>query len=124
MKDFDIEKLEKRMPYSVPENFFEEFSAQTIAKIEAQKRRKRKLIIVRMVASCASVAAMVVIMLNVWSVNTFSINELDLNIPSSENVLLSSVEIDSFLNELSDEELTQLMSEVNHEEEFYDYLSQ
>lgn len=40
-KDFDFKKVGKQMPYRTPEGFFERMQAETMERVEAEKRRKR-----------------------------------------------------------------------------------
>ena len=39
-KDFDFNEVGKRMPFRTPEGFFEKMQAETIVRINAEKRRK------------------------------------------------------------------------------------
>ena len=40
-KDFDFNEVGKRMPFRTPEGFFEKMQAETMARIKAEKRRKK-----------------------------------------------------------------------------------
>lgn len=40
-KDFDFNEVGKQMPYRIPEGFFERMQKETLAKVEAEKRRKK-----------------------------------------------------------------------------------
>lgn len=42
MKDFDVENIGKRMPYDVPEGFFEEFPERMMRKVRAEQRVRRR----------------------------------------------------------------------------------
>ena len=42
MKDFNIDKLEKKTPYQIPENFFEEMQRNVLNKIESKSYKKTK----------------------------------------------------------------------------------
>ena len=40
-KDFDFNEVGKQMPYRIPEGFFERMQAETLAKVEAERKRKK-----------------------------------------------------------------------------------
>ena len=42
MKDFDLEHIGKRMPYSVPEGFFETFPDRMMQRVALQRRARRR----------------------------------------------------------------------------------
>ena len=42
MKEFNIDKLEKKTPYQIPENFFEEMQRNVLNKIESKSNKKTK----------------------------------------------------------------------------------
>lgn len=43
MKDFDMEDMGKRMPYHVPEGFFEKFPERMMQKVQAERARRRRV---------------------------------------------------------------------------------
>ena len=43
MKEFNIDKLEKKMPYQIPENFFEEMQQNVLNEIERKPIKKTKV---------------------------------------------------------------------------------
>ncbi|MDP4268577.1 MAG: hypothetical protein Q8909_00475 [Bacteroidota bacterium] len=62
--DFDFKNIGKRMPYEVPDDFFEEVSGKTLAEYERRKERKAKT--VQFKAWISAVAAVVVLAGGVW----------------------------------------------------------
>ena len=62
--DFDFKNIGKRMPYEVPDDFFEEFSGKALA--EYERRRVRKAKRVHLKAWISAVAAVVVLAGGVW----------------------------------------------------------
>ena len=44
MKDFDLEHIGKRMPYSVPEGFFETFPDRMMQRVALQRRARRAFV--------------------------------------------------------------------------------
>lgn len=42
-KDFDFKEVGKRMPYRTPEGFFERMQAETLKRVEEEKRRKKTI---------------------------------------------------------------------------------
>lgn len=101
MKDFDIDKISKQMPYQAPsEDFFKEFPMQVFNTMD--KRKKRVILMQRISIGIAAVFMGAIAVFN-FEANTQN---------SYENV-------DKFLVELSDEDLTELIAESQFIDEFY-----
>lgn len=118
MKDFDINKIGKKMPYSAPsEDFFEKFSADVLSQVE--NKRKRHINFTRIISLSSAIAAIFVVGL------IFNLNYSDKIItPSTNNIAFDNINesIDSYLSELSDSELSTLVSDMAYENDFYTYL--
>ena len=59
-KDFDFKQIGKKMPYQVPEGFFEKNQQVIMARVGAEMQRKKIYHIKLVVATVLSVAAMIV----------------------------------------------------------------
>lgn len=71
MKQFDIDKLERKTPYKIPENFFEEMQANVL-KQTAQKEKKETKIFKLNFSTLTSIAASLVLVLGftfLWKTN-------------------------------------------------------
>ncbi|MFI3259041.1 MAG: hypothetical protein R3Y16_02985 [Rikenellaceae bacterium] len=125
MKDFDIEKIGKKMPYSAPStDYFEDFTKRTLERIENEKLRESALkeleteanspvrvILRRVMISAAAVAAAILVGVTLFmpEASNTSINDFDTN-------------LDMYVEMLSDEELSTLFYEMEVEGEFYSNL--
>ncbi|MFI3281442.1 MAG: hypothetical protein R3Y44_05665 [Rikenellaceae bacterium] len=118
MKDFDINKIGKKMPYEAPdEKFFEEFTDDLLAKVAPQPKRQfwlgRKLTPVWGIAAAVAVVLSVTLNLggdkSAWG-NDYIISE---NLDES---------IDSFFDNLSDDELAYLLAENSYNDDFFSNL--
>lgn len=111
MKSFDIEKIGKKMPYSAPSaEFFESFTQYTMARIDRESRGRS--LVRGAFISVASMAASVALMLT-------------MNLPSdSTNYSLASYDsdLDAYVTNLSDDELSTLFYDMELEGEFYSNL--
>lgn len=108
MKSFDLESVGKKMPYEAPSaEFFENFNDATLARIE--RERGVGMRIRRMLISIPAVAAVAAIVLTVAlraesSVDIF--NDFDMS-------------LDSYVENLSDDDLNSLLYDIELASEFY-----
>ena len=109
MKQFDFEQVGKRMPYSVPDGFFDKFEADVMQKVKqetAQPRNRKKTLRIALrvaLAVAAAVALFFVIqpMLPKSSTDDFESVELAFNSLSTEDqeyLLQVYEEDDLFMN--------------------------
>lgn len=106
-KEFDFMKVGKQMPYRTPDGFFERMQAETMARVEAEKRRKKLYRLKIGFATVLSAAA-------IWCGVTFftkapadAVQSMD-----ASEWLVEAEECDDpfcvYLQQLSDEDLSQL----------------
>ena len=103
MKQFDLDMVGKKMPYNVPDGFFDKLEDDVILKIAEEKNRKPLRIVMRAVlAVAAAVAVFFVVqpMLVKDSADDFESVELAFNNLSvdDQNYLLQVYEDDIFIN--------------------------
>lgn len=118
MKDFDLNKIGKQMPYQAPnKDFFVDFTDELITKIEQQKPKRFSL--KSYFAPIVSIAAIAAIVLTF----TFGLHEEAQM--GSEYIISDNLDesVDSFFANLSDEELTKLTTEIAYHDDFYYALS-
>lgn len=113
MKEFDINKIGKEMPYKAPNaDFFDNFTEEVLAKVES---KRRITLISRLAPMCGIAAAAAVILMVVFDVIP-SRGIIDDGYMSSENIVES---FDSYLTSLSDEEFDRLFAESACQDDFY-----
>ncbi len=114
MKDFDINKIGTKMPYQAPDpSFFENFTDQLLEKVAPKPKKQFWLgrTLTPLLGAAAAVAVILTITLNkepqgAWC-NDYIISE---NIDES---------IDSFLGNLSDEDLAYLAMDSSYHDDFF-----
>ncbi len=113
MKSFDIDKIGKKMPYAAPStDFFEDFTRDTMARIERETRSRRALRnALTAVSAIVSIAAAVVLYINV-------------SLPAGEEQMYKSYDkdLDAYIANLSDDELSTLFYDMEIEGDFYSNL--
>ncbi len=101
-KDFDFNEVGKQMPYRTPEGFFERIQEETLAKVEAEKRRKKIYRFKVGITAVLSAAA-------IWCGAMFfsPANNTETQQTEGGNEWLASVEdpMELYLQQLTDEEL-------------------
>ena len=101
-KDFDFNEVGKRMPFRTPEGFFEKMQAETLARVEAEKRKKKLYRLRIGITAVLSAAA-------IWcgAMFFFPTQMSDPVQQGFENELLANVEdpMELYLQQMSDEEL-------------------
>ena len=112
--DFDFDNIGKRTPYSTPEGFFDEMQRKVMAQACGKQHRKRRL---TMIISTA--LAMAAILTGFLFIPSFYQNQDTTINPNGGNVLAieknktavgDQSQADKWINELSDEELEELVS--------------
>ncbi|MFI3268208.1 MAG: hypothetical protein R3Y51_05775 [Rikenellaceae bacterium] len=120
MKDFDINKIGKKMPYSAPsDDFFEKFSADMLSRVEVQQ--KRRITYRRLISFSSAIAATFIIgfLIIFKTSDNIQIQTQKADYVAYENLNAS---IDSYLDDLSDSELSNLVSELAYQDDFYSNL--
>ncbi len=118
MKDFDINKIGKKMPYEAPdEKFFDNFTEELLSKVAPQP--KKRFTLNRVLTPILGMAAAVAIILNVALRSETSAPAWNDTETLSQSV---SESIDSYLSSLSDEELTYLALESSYSDDFFSIL--
>lgn len=112
-ENFRVESIGKKMPYASPSaEFFEEFTARTIQHIEQSKQRR--VAIRRTITTITSIAAMVAVAL--------SIHFMPQSSKSIETLASFDTALDRYVDNLSDEDLTILLCDMEINEAFYSNL--
>ncbi len=118
MKEFDIDKIGKGMPYDAPsEEFFDNFEAKLFDKIESTESEKTRII--KLFVPISSIAAALVVgffvFTNVKSTSDSTTDMYAMN-DSAENYL------ESYIESLSDDELATLLTQTSTQDDFYSSL--
>lgn len=115
-KDFDWMNVGKQMPFKTPEGFFERMQAETMARIEAEKRRKK---IYRLKVGFATILSAAAIWCGVMFF--FQTNAPVSSSTEVNNELLANVDdpMDIYIQQLSDEELEEWI-EFSENDIFYE----
>ena len=118
-KQFDFEQVGKRMPYNVPDGFFDQLEQNVMAEVKAddtatekpkQKARTVKMAIRTILAAAAAVALFFVVTKNLPTsesqTDTFEFVELAYNNLSTEDqeFLMEVYEEDEFINDNNEED--------------------
>lgn len=103
MKDFDLEHIGKKMPYRVPEGFFESFPSRMMQRITLHRRARRR----RLCLGISTIAAAAVVTGFVFwgGRNVDSLHPSD---PHGDVMVSIAENMDAYVSRLSDEELTDL----------------
>lgn len=77
MKNFNIDNLEKKMPYQIPENFFEEMQQNVLNEIERKSFKKTKVFRLNysVITSIAAALALVFGFTFLWKTNQTQIDK-------------------------------------------------
>ncbi|MFI3262690.1 MAG: hypothetical protein R3Y26_07255 [Rikenellaceae bacterium] len=121
MKDFDINKIGKKMPYAAPsDDFFEKFSADMLSKVEEQEKKRINLRFRKIISFTSAIAAMFIAGLML----TLTMKDETSSFTNSDYLAYENVNasIDSYLCSLSDSEISNLFSEIAYEDDFYSNL--
>lgn len=103
MKDFDLEHIGKRMPYSVPEGFFETFPDRMMQRVALQRRARRRRL---WLGLSTGIAAAFVAGFFFWGGRTT--DDLYPAEPYGDVTTSIAEQMDAYVSRLSDEELTDL----------------
>lgn len=111
MKEFDIEKIGKKMPYApLEEGYFNRFQQQMLVRLEVEGKKRtlrRKLY--------TSVSAAVMVGVVVSAATFVSKSYKATFVASAEN----KVKVDNFIDNLTDDELALILAENELTSEFY-----
>ncbi len=111
--DFKIESIGKRMPYAAPSaEFFENFTTETLRHIE--QRERRGVAIRRTIATITSIAAMVAV--------TLTIHFMPKGGEQINSLASYDTALDRYVDNLSDEDLTTILNDMEFTEVFYSTL--
>ena len=121
-KEFDFNAIGKRTPFRTPEGFFERMQAETLRRVEEEKRRKKLYRLKWGVSAALAIAAMV------CGFIFFPATPSDVVEPSGGNEWVAQLsddtdDMDLYLQHLSDEELEQWM-EFSENDIFYELTTQ
>jgi hypothetical protein len=122
-KDFDFDEIEKRMPYKAPDNFFDNAFENTLKQAK-KTRRTAFLRVVKLSTSAAAVIA-VLFMIGLFVLNTNRgveqtnitsyVGDSLLVMPANMAVRDTSISVNDILNELSDQDLEDILNNVEIE---------
>ena len=77
MKEFDLEKMSREMPYRMPEHFLDSVTDRVISEIGKERRHKKDRKIFAMFAGAASAAAVAILLLHPFGTARFDIPDYD-----------------------------------------------
>ena len=117
-KEFDFNAIGKRTPFRTPEGFFERMQAETLRRVEEEKRRKKLYRLKWGVSAALAIAAMV------CGFIFFPATPSDVVEPSGGNEWVAQLsddtdDMDLYLQHLTDEELEEWM-EFSENDIFYE----
>lgn len=107
-KDFDFDKVGKRMPYQVPDSFFDQLESNVMQEVKsevavAKKSRFRRITWGTITSAAAAVALLVTVNLKSTKVNEYSAEAVNQAfsqlLPADQAYLLEVYDEDVFLNE-------------------------
>lgn len=107
-KDFDFDKVGKRMPYQVPDSFFDQLESNVMQEVKsevavAKKSRFRRITWGTIISVAAAVALLVTVNLKSTKVNEYSAEAVNQAfsqlLPADQAYLLEVYDEDVFLNE-------------------------
>ena len=121
-KEFDFNAIGKRTPFRTPEGFFERMQAETLRRVEEEKRRKKLYRLKWGVSAALAIAAMV------CGFIFFPATPSDVVEPSGGNEWVAQLsddtdDMDLYLQHLTDEELEEWM-EFSENDIFYELTTQ
>ena len=107
-KDFDFDKVGKRMGYQVPDSFFDQLESNVMQEVKsevavAKKSRLRRITWGTIIGAAAAVALLVTVNLKSTKVNEYSAEDVNQAFsqlqPADQAYLLEVYDEDVFLNE-------------------------
>ena len=119
-KEFDFDNIGKTMPYRTPEGFFERMQAETMARVQAEKRRKRMHNLKIGITAALGIAA-------IWCGVAFffpsvTTDAIDSN-PTDAWLATAEDPFDLYLQQLSDEEL-EAWIEFSENDIYYEFTTE
>lgn len=117
MKDFNLDNLEKKMPYKIPENFFEEMQENVLAKTTLNQKKSAKIFTLNFAWATGIAAALALIFGVMFLFNNLEKpnvieNTVVKNAQKTENITPESTEISSDNLAVENHE-TQIIQEIN-----------
>ncbi|MFR9603163.1 MAG: hypothetical protein SNG02_04745 [Rikenellaceae bacterium] len=124
MRNFDLEKIGKKMPYEAPsEKFFENFKSDVLERVEREKsvpqpttKKFTLATTMRLFVPLVTAAASLLIGLFVFDRMDYSSSAEDMSYLISDNLDAS---LDSYFNSLSDDDLAYLLDNTSSQDDFY-----
>ena len=77
MKDFDLEKMSREMPFKMPEHFLDDMTERVVSQIGKQRKQHRERKFIAMFAGAASAAAVALLLLHPFSSARFDIPDYE-----------------------------------------------
>jgi len=115
MKDFDLTKVGKKMPYKIPDSFLDEFTYGSVRKSDKERKKiSAKIKFWQISFAAASVA--LVLFTSMHFIMQSGIQKI--NVSDTNNVLIEKVintkpaDVETAIKDLSDEELKILTSMI------------
>ena len=110
MKEFDFDDIGKKTPYRIPEGFFDEMQHKVMECTSGEKRcgRRLRLIISGVIVAAAMMAGILFV--------PFMYSDEDMVVSPAPQILVAETNhtnvepVDKWINELSDEELEELVN--------------
>lgn len=103
----DIEKEDRRMPFTLPDDYFEQFAAKIEAQIEPQRKRKTiKQLMRPIVAAAAAFAALIL-------GSYFFITMQGVLEANNENVLAQEQYVEAVAEEIDGTQLEDILAEIH-----------
>lgn len=102
-----LEKVGKKTPFTVPEGFFETMHSDIVKAVEKEQKRKHRATIITWAMSAAAAIAIALI--------SFSVLQPSTGIQSTQDMLADN-NSDTYLTNMSDEELDMWITLTNNDE--------
>ena len=97
MKEFDLEKLSREMPYKMPEHFLDDMTERVVSQIGKQRKQRKERKFIAMFAGAASAAAVALLLLHPFG-------SARLDIPDDESIS-QCTSVDDLFQTMSADEL-------------------
>ncbi|MDD3037391.1 hypothetical protein [Bacteroides sp.] len=108
-KDFDFDSIGKQTPYRTSDHFFEKVQQKVMVRTGIEQRRKKRRLQM-IIATTFAAAAMLVGILFVPSFLPVDSPSSDAKVLAIDHATISTDPVDSWIKNLSDEELEELVS--------------
>ncbi len=122
MKEFDLNSIGRRAPYAPPKDgFFEEFSRSTLTQIDRRATRRHRIRF-GLATSLTAAAAVAIVMWGSWSMTQDVEPKYDLSYSLSYLEERFNSDVESYVEELSVEDIESVLSETESDGMFYSNL--